>query len=414
MKRALVIGGGVAGPATAMALQKAGLDPVVYEARRPGEALGVGAYLTIAVNGLAALSIMDVHRPVMAAGVPSSTLAFYASSGKHMASMPIGGTLPDGTITHSIKRADLYQVLNDEAVKRGVRYEYGKRLASAGVTPEGGVVATFADGSTAEGDVLIGADGIHSVTRKLIDPAAPAPRYIGLCGAGGFARGVPGLEAVPGDYNMLFGKRGFFGYLVAPDGEVWWFANLPEPRELSPGELAAISPAGWRRRLLELFASDNAPATRIVQATRDEDLVCGFNQYDMPSVPVWNRGPIGLVGDAAHAVASSSGQGCSMAFEDALVLATCLRDVPDTALALAAFERLRRERVEAVVAHGAKTSADKAAKGLARVIINLLTPYFLRKAAKSGVGPLSWMFEHRIDWDRRVEAAAGVVTVRRG
>jgi FAD-dependent urate hydroxylase len=186
---------------------------------------------------------------------------------------------------------------------------------------------------------------------------------------------------------------------------VWWFANLPQPHELSPRELAAISPADWKNRLVELFSGDKAPATRIIEATTDDDLVPGFNQYDMPSVPVWSRGPIGLVGDAAHAVASSSGQGCSMAFEDAVVLATCLRDEADSARALATFQRLRRERVERVIAHGAKTSSDKAARGLQRVITNMLTPFFLKRAAKEGVAPLSWMFDHHIDWGQPADTA---------
>lgn len=395
MTKALIIGGGVAGPVTAMAFQKAGLEPVIYEARTPDESLGVGAYLTVAVNGLAGLAVLDAHRPVMDAGIPSPTLAFYASSGKHMASMPIGGTLADGTVTHSVKRTDLYRVLNQEAIDRGVRYEYGKRLVDAAETPDGGVLATFADGTRATGDVLIGADGIHSTTRKIIDPTAPSTRYIGLCGAGGFTHGAT-LDAEPGTYNMTFGKRGFFGYLVGPDGEVWWFANLPEPHEQTREELAAVN---WKARLIRTFADDKIDAVRIIEATPDEDLVPGFNQYDMPSVPTWSRGPIGLLGDAAHAVASSSGQGCSMAIEDALVVATCLRDIPDPTKALATYERLRRDRVERVVEHGAKTSSDKATKGLERLITNLLTPYFLRKAAKNGVAPLNWMFDHRIDWD---------------
>ncbi|MER6127455.1 NAD(P)/FAD-dependent oxidoreductase [Streptomyces sp. NPDC001795] len=396
-KRALVVGGGIAGPVTAMALQKAGLEPVVCEAYAEAAAEQIGAYLTVAVNGLSALSQVNAHHVVTGIGHATPTLSFATSANKHIAAMPIGGVLPDGTTTHSVKRRDLYRALNAEAARRGVRYEYGKRLMDASTTPEGGVRAVFADGSVLDADVLVGADGIHSRTRQIIDPDAPKARYLGIVGLGGFVtdRALSSeLNAEPGTYNMIFGKRAFFGYLVAPDGEIWWFANVPQREELTKAELVAHS----RDRLMELLAADRTPAARIVAATTNADLVPGFNQYDMPSVPCWHRDGMVIVGDAAHAVASSSGQGVSMAVEDAVTLAVCLRDIPDTASALAAFENRRRDRVERVVEYGAKTSGDKATGGLARLVVRLLTPYFLRKAASEGIGSLQWMYDHRIDW----------------
>ena len=74
--------------------------------------------------------------------------------------------------------------------------------------------ALFADGTDAVGDVLIGCDGVHSTVRPIIDPAAPAPTYAGLLTTGGYARGVP-VDTGPGSYEMIFGKRGFFGYAMA-------------------------------------------------------------------------------------------------------------------------------------------------------------------------------------------------------
>ncbi|MEC3956892.1 FAD-dependent monooxygenase [Nocardia sp. CDC153] len=401
MKKALIIGGGIAGPVTAMALQKAGWEPVVYEAYRDAAAEQIGAYLTVAVNGLAALAEIDAHHVVMNTGHATDTLSFYTSGDKLIADMPIGGTLPDGTVTHSVKRRDLYRALNAEAVRRGIRFEFGKRLVDAQETADGGVVAMFADGTRAEADLLVGADGIHSRTREILDPNAPKAHYLGIYGLGGFVSD-PGLRAElgvrPGAYGMIFGKKAFFGYLVAPDGEIWWFANMPGAQELSKQTLAETTPAQWRERLVTLLEADRGPAARIVAATPDATFVPGFNQYDMPSVSTWHNDTMVIVGDAAHAVASSSGQGVSMAVEDAVTLALCLRDLPDTASALAEFERRRRDRVERVVAHGAETSGDKAQHGLARVFVRLVTPFFLKRAAKQGIGSLNWMFDHRISW----------------
>ncbi|MGO4613466.1 FAD-dependent oxidoreductase [Nocardia sp. 2YAB30] len=402
MKKALIIGGGIAGPVTAMALQKAGIEPIVCEAYAEAAGEQIGAYLTVAVNGLSALALLDAHHVVTEIGHPTATLSFSTSSDKHITDLPIGGTLPDGTVTHSVKRRDLYRALNAESTRRGVRFEYNKRLVDAHATTGGGVRATFADGTTIEADVLIGADGIHSRTRELIDPAAPKAHYLGIYGFGGFTTDRAlhreiGLR--PGVYSMIFGKKAFFGYFVAPDGEIWWFANVPRAQALSPAESTGTTITQWREQLVESLSVDRGPAARIVSATTEDAFVPAFNQYDMPTVAHWHTDNMVIVGDAAHAVASSSGQGVSMAVEDAVTLAVCLRDIPDTATALAAFERRRRERVERVVAYGAETSSDKASNGLGRLLVRLLTPYFLKKAAKAGVGSLNWMFDHQIDWE---------------
>ena len=111
--------------------------------------------------------------------------------------------------------------------------------------------------------------------------------------------------------------------------------------------------------LTDLFAGDAAPAVDIIQATPGR--IAGWATYDLSSVPTWHREGMIVIGDAAHATAPSSGQGASMAIEDAVVLARCLRDLPETGQAFAAYERLRRGRVEKIVAHGASTSNSKAA-----------------------------------------------------
>ena len=91
----------------------------------------------------------------------------------------------------------LYQTLHQQASDRGVQVEFGKRLVNAQPTPDGGVIATFVDGTQAGGALLVGADGIHSTTRTLIDPAAPGGRYVGLVDFGGYTP-EPAAGAEPG------------------------------------------------------------------------------------------------------------------------------------------------------------------------------------------------------------------------
>ena len=398
-KKALIIGGGIAGPTAAMALQRVGIESVVYEAYGTSAGLDAGAFLTIAVNGLHALRTLDAHEPVLAAGFPTRSIEFFSGTGKHLGEVPIGGMLPDGTVTQTIKRADLYRVLHDEAIRRGISIAHNRRLVGAETTPDGGVVARFEDGTEAAGDLLIGADGIHSRARRIIDPAAPEPRYTGLGNIGGFTRDAS-VDTKQGIYVMVWGKRAFFGYTVSPSGEIWWFANPPIARKLTRAELAATTTEQWKQRLIDLFVDDATPVVEIIRATTGE--LTGTNQHDMPSVPTWYRGPMVIVGDAAHATSPASGQGASMAIEDAVVLAKCLRDLPDIRLAFAAYEQLRRERVERVVAQGARSSSGKAAGPIARVLRDLMLPVFLKRAAGSGERSLAWMYGYHIDWDEKM------------
>jgi 2-polyprenyl-6-methoxyphenol hydroxylase-like FAD-dependent oxidoreductase len=196
---------------------------------------------------------------------------------------------------------------------------------------------------------------------------------------------------------MVFGKRAFFGYVVAPDGGIWWFANPPRRDEPAPGELAAMTTQQWRTWLLELFARDRTPACAIIDSTPGE--LTGWATYDIPRVPRWHRDGMIIIGDAAHATSPASGQGASMALEDAVELGRCLRDLPEPAAAFAAYERLRRERVEQVVANGARSSNAKAAGPIARVFRDALLPIFLRK---QGNQALTWLHGHHIDWDAPV------------
>jgi FAD-dependent urate hydroxylase len=143
-RTALIIGGGIAGPAAPRALQKAGIEPVIYEAH-PGRAEGAGAFLTLAPNGADALHAIGADA-ALAAGFPTPSIVLRSGTGKYLGSGPTG--LPEGIPSQTLKRADLYQALHEEAARRGVAIEHGKRLADATQTGDA-VRAVFADGSEA-------------------------------------------------------------------------------------------------------------------------------------------------------------------------------------------------------------------------------------------------------------------------
>lgn len=397
-RSALIIGAGIAGPAAAMALQKAGIDSVVYEAH-PESAQGIGAFLTLATNGVDALRTLGADGPAVAAGFPTTAMVMWSGTGKRLGAAQLSLTLDDGTTGRTLKRADLYRAIHDQAVARGIRIEHGRRLVAAEKV-DGGVRARFADGTVDTGDVLIGCDGVHSTVRRVIDPRAPAPKYSGLLNLGGYVRGVR-VDTDPGTYHMIFGQRAFFAYALAPDGEVWWFANVPRPDEPPRGSLAGVGTEEWRRRLIELFADDAGPATRLVEATEHELSVTPF--HTMPHLPTWHDDRMAVIGDAAHAPSPSSGQGASLSIEDAVQLGKCLRDLPDPGRAFATFEQVRRRRVEPIIRQAARINNDKAATGAARVFRDLMLPVFLRLVANSERA--KQVYRYHIDWGTPVEAS---------
>src|SRR5260221_6807293 len=103
----------------------------------------------------------------------------------------------------------------------------------------------------------------------------------------------------------------------------------------------------WQERMLDLFQGDLPLISELIRAT--ESPIIGYPIYDIPTQPIWQKGPVVLVGDAIHAVSPGAGQGASLAVEDAIVLAKCLRDREDLSQVFATYEHLRRALVEHMV-----------------------------------------------------------------
>ena len=338
--KALVVGAGVAGPVTAMALQKAGIIAKVVEAHRLDTG-DVGSYLSVAPNGLDALAAIDALPVAVSEGFAHRRNVLRGGSGKILGDITVGHPLADGTPSLTMKRTRLARRLAEEATRRGIAIDGGRRLV--GARREGdAVVASFDDGSVETADLLIGADGIHSVVRRLIDPGAPEGRYVGLTNFGGVtpAARVTTTDLEPETWQFIFGTRAFFGAQRAPDGDVVWFVNAPRDA-ISREERASTTDESWLRWLAGSFDDDPWPAANLIRAGRLE--LAGDNTYDLGHVPVWHRDRMLIIGDAAHAPAPSSGQGASMAMEDGVVLAMALRDAPSIDEAFVAYERARRQ-----------------------------------------------------------------------
>ncbi|MET8199728.1 FAD-dependent monooxygenase [Micromonospora taraxaci] len=400
VRTAIVIGGGIAGPVTALALRRAGITATVHEAypATASEASGIGGTLALAPNGVAALRVVGADEAVTALATPIERTMM--AVGRRRIALPTLAGVPPLRVVH---RAELHRVLHDRAVAEGVTFAYGKRLVDAEQTGDG-VTAHFDDGTAATADVLVGADGVRSTVRGLIDRAAPGPRFTGLLGFEAVARHE--VDAAPGTMTFAFGRRGYYLYWPEPGGGTRWGVNLPQQRPMSLVEARAVPAQRWLDTLRSSYGDDDPGRELMATSIADELQVVGALQI-MPPVPHWHRGRMVLVGDAAHAPSNSSGQGASLAIESAVQLARCLRDLPDVASAVDAYVRLRRSRVEKVAARAARINHAKAPGPVARTLMPLMMPLLVRTA----MDPEKTVADEQryvIDWDAPVTAESAL------
>lgn len=406
MTRALVIGGGVAGPVLAIALQRIGMEAVIFEREQSDQRRG--SWLTLQANGMDALRAIGVADAVESIGFDLDRISFVNGKGRSLGGMPLAAPRADGLLSQMMRRDDLYRALTGIAADHGVQVVHGKELVDARQTRRG-VEAFFKDGENATGDLLIGADGIHSRVRTLIDSGAVAPRYVPVLNTGGY---IPDFSVdVPArEFRMQYGTRCFFAWTPTPDGGTVWFANPPMAQEPANGVLSGMSDVQWRTWLHELMNGDVGPASAIIDAAPGP--LFGWATYDMPVVRRWHTDRMIIIGDAAHATAPSAGQGAAMALEDAIILAKCLRDGADIHSAFELFESVRRSRVERIVKYGARSANSKAAGPLGRIVRDTILPMVFARASRDGGRSMTWLQGHHIDFDQPM-LSAGSPALRR-
>jgi len=391
--KALVVGGGIAGPAAALALRQVGIETVLLEAwpRSDGEA---GSWFTLAPNGLHALDLLGARSLATQIGFPSERNVMVGATGRVLGSMGLGVPLDDGTVAVTTKRSRLSAALVGEVERRGADVRHASRVAHVVSRPDGVTVA-LEDGSTLDADLLVGADGVRSLVRGVIDPAAAPARYVGLTNFGGITERTPLAASLPArQWHFVFGSRAFFGAHPTPEGDVVWFVNVPGP-VITPVERAARTSEQWRDHLVGLLATDAGPAADLVRTGRLE--LWADNTHDLPRVARWHRERMVIVGDAAHAPSPSSGQGASLALEDAVVLATCLRDAGSVEDALTAYESRRRGRVERIVAAGARSSSSKIPGRVGRTVRDAMMMLVFRFVVTDRSS--AWVTGHRVRWE---------------
>lgn len=341
--RVLIIGGNFAGLAAAIALGRVGIEAEVFE--RAGVIRGIEAGVVLQITAMKALKKMGLLDDVRAiTGHPIKAIELRNPQGKVLAVIPQSKLgLELGTPAFVVHRGDYIEILARHAQAAAKVHLNANCIALE--QDEEGVTARFEDGREVRGQVLLGADGIHSLVRRVMR-GEEAPRYSGYTAW----RAMPVFSHPalrPGWLQQASGKGQIFG--IYPGKErVYWFAGRKTP---AGGKDALI---GRKREVLALFKGWQAPIEALIEAT-DEAAILRNDVYDREPVTRWGRGRVTLSGDAAHPTTPTLGQGAGMAIEDAVVLAKELALVPDlhnyddVEAALRAYERNRMPRSAAII-----------------------------------------------------------------
>jgi len=330
---ALVIGGGIGGLAAGIALRQAGFSVAVYE--RAPDHREIGAGITLWANAMHALHRLGVADALYALRPPAPSGGIYTWRGRPLLTLT-AETLQrrSGAISVVVQRAELLGVLRQALGEEHILLD--KRCV--GVTEDrGGVLASFADGSQARGDILIGADGIRSVVRQQIVHDGE-PRYAGYVSY----RAITAFEHDGLHFGLYLGSGARFGITPLSDGRIYWFAtrNMPATQHVTVED--------EYDRLVSNFADWCAPIGAIVRATPASEILVHPIADRMPRWR-WGHGRVTLLGDAAHPMTPNMGQGGCQALEDAVVLGECLAGAADPAAALRHYERRRRLRTARLV-----------------------------------------------------------------
>ncbi|HSX07631.1 MAG TPA: FAD-dependent monooxygenase [Candidatus Saccharimonadales bacterium] len=389
--KVIIIGAGVGGRALALFLKKIGMKADVYEAYPYTK--GVGGGLNVAPNGMWILDALGLAGRIKQIGSSTPIGYFEDGAGKSLGQVTYGDVPTYGQPAVSLSRAALNELLADELQAKNIPVHYEKKLVRVEETTDG-VIAHFADGSSAKGDILVGADGVHSTVRGHLLPTGPSPKFVGVVAVGGFTalKDLPPINEVKRDaMTYVFGTN-FFGYCGGDNGYMMWWANVWRKAAYSPEELANLDDEAIKRELLTMYGSFHSPVPELIERSGH---MLKLSVFDIQSLPTWHKGRIVLIGDAAHAVSPNAGQGASMALEDAMYLAKMLRDKDGYEQAFTCFENDRKNRVEAIVAEGRRRGGDKkTASPFKARIRNMFMKHFLKKAAHA-VDP---NMMYRIDW----------------
>lgn len=338
-KRILISGASIAGPTLAYWLNRYGFDVTLVERAKT---LRTGGYpIDVRAAALDVIERMGIFPDVRAAHVDTQRLTFLDSEGEPFAILrPEQITGGQEGRDLEVPRGALTSLLF-EVTRRDIDYRFGESILSI-TQHDTRVLVTFLSGVQETFDIIIGADGLHSNTRRLIfGPESQFERYLGYCYC---------ASTLPNDLKLahealIFNMPGKAATLYAPAKSSVLYA-LMSFKHTRPADTEGLNTEYQRKLVADVFANGHWEIPRMIDAMmKAEDFF--FDTMSQIHMPRWSAGRVALTGDAAHAPSFLSGQGSSMALISAYVLAGELASDADHSSAFAAYERVSRHYIEA-------------------------------------------------------------------
>ncbi len=343
--KAVVIGAGMGGLTAAIALRQAGYDVEIYD--RVSELRPAGAGISLWSNGVKVLNRLGLGQEIARIGGQMERMAYYRHTGEQLTKFSLRSLVEQvGQRPYPVARTDLQTMLLNAFGAENVQLN-SKCIAVE--QDENSVTATFADGRTATGDVLVAADGTHSIIRNYILGQPTERRYVGYVNWNGL---VPiSDDLAPANTWVLYvGQHQRASMMPVGGDRFYFFFDVPLP-------LGTVSsPETYREELTSFFKGWADPVQTLIQRLNPLQ-TNRVEIHDIEPLSTLIKGRVALLGDAGHSTAPDLGQGGCQAMEDALVLATCLQtnniSVED---ALKRYETARKDRVADVVYKARKRS----------------------------------------------------------
>ncbi len=331
-KKVIIVGGGIGGTACALALHQAGFSQLVYE--RTPQLREVGAGIALWANATHILQNLGLLSDAIRVGCLTTNYQFNSQSGKELVNIPVDSfELP----VIGIHRAELHQLL----LKNLPSEKFVLGQAFDRFEQDGNKVrAYFTSGLIDEADALIGSDGLHSRVRTNLFGSS-APTYRNFKTWRGLTDYVPS-GYTPGYIREFLGHGKGFGFMMLGKGTMYWYAAAKAP--LAQPD-AAIS---RKKELGTMFQSWFTSIPELINATNEAHILT-TDLYDRLPVKPWSQQNITLLGDAAHPMLPTMGQGACTALEDAFVIAKCLQEQSDPTAAFQKYEALRFPRTKLIV-----------------------------------------------------------------